>query len=77
MHLARISKYFALVKIGMNLAQKGMEWAEKARSDDSPGGKKITPEECLDLIPIIEETIADGLGVMVNVRVEPSPDMGA
>lgn len=72
MGLRSIMKYLALMKIGMNLAQRGIEWLEDAKDEDSPGGEEVTAEEYLGLIPIIEEAIVDGLGVAVKVKVIPA-----
>ena len=64
-------KYLGLIKVGMNLVTKGTEWMEQAKAEESPGGEEILAEEYLDLIPIIEEAIIDGLGLAVKVKIEP------
>ena len=71
MGLKSLYKYLGLIKVGMNLVSRGMEWLEQARDEDSPGGEEIVAEEYLDLIPIIEEAIIDGLGLAVRVKIEP------
>jgi len=72
MGIRSITKYLALIRVGMNLAQKGVEWMERAKDEDGPGGEEITPDEYLELIPIIEEAIIDGLGLAVKVRIDPA-----
>jgi len=66
-----ISKYIGLIKIGMKLVEQGTAWMEKVKAEDSPGGEEITTVEYLELIPILEEAIKDGLGLAVNVAIEP------
>ena len=72
MGLRSISKYLALIRVGMDLTQKGTAWLEQAKDEDGPGGEEITHDEYLELIPIIEEAVIDGLGLAVKVRIDPA-----
>lgn len=71
MGLRSINKYLAIFGIVRNLLTKGSIWLEESRDEESPGGEDITITEYMGLIPIIEESIMDALGLDVIVSIEP------
>jgi hypothetical protein len=70
MGIRTFNKYLALFKVAAVLVQEGMKWLEKARDDDSPGGEDIVSDEYVDLIPVIEKAIRQGLGVTAKVKLD-------
>jgi hypothetical protein len=70
MGMRSVFKYLGLFRVATALVQDAMKWLDRARDDDSPGGEDITADEYLDLIPIIENAILQGLGLAVKVKID-------
>ena len=62
-----IFKYLMIFQIATTLMGEGMRWVRNAKDEDSPGGEEITPEELLELMPIIEKAVMQGLGIDVKL----------
>lgn len=67
-------KYLAIASAFMSVGMRVFSWLQFAQAAGSLGGDKITPGEIVQLTPIIQDAINQGLSaagvpVVVNVQI--------
>ena len=71
LNINKIKLYMGMARVAFRLVEGAQDWYEKVTDAESDGGDDITLDEYFDLVPLFEDAIKDGLGLAVNVSIEP------